>query len=257
MGKRKNLIQLLDRLLETPRPVKRGICVTLDAFLLFGAYLGAKALRVGTLEFPSTLEEWGVISTTIAVSIYIFARTGLYRAILRHLAPQAMTTVLLGVMSSTVTLVALSFFLRADIPRTVPVIYAAIALIAIGGTRYMVRNIIIGMQRWQKQKVIIYGAGNAGSQLASALHFGQAEKLGLEELRGHPRYAEWIAAAGTEWNLYVATHEMSFSTESQREAAQRDVAREYQPEFGAPLPNPELPGLRTLLLARAMRTNQD
>jgi len=90
-----------------------------------------------------------------------------------------------------------------------------------------------------------------------ALHFGQAEKLGLEELRGHPRYAEWIAAAGTEWNLYVATHELSFSTESQREAALRDVAREYQPEFGTPLPNPELPGLRTLLLARAMRTNQD
>lgn len=173
MGKRKNLIQLLNRMLEIPRPIKRGVCVTLDAILLLAAYLAAKALRLGSLNFPSTLEEWSVISTTIAVSIYIFARTGLYRAILRHLAPQAMTTVMLGVLSSTITLVALSFFLRAGIPRTVPVIYAAIALIAIGGTRYMVRSIIIGMQRWQKQKVIIYGAGNAGSQLASALHFGQ------------------------------------------------------------------------------------
>ena len=90
-----------------------------------------------------------------------------------------------------------------------------------------------------------------------ALDFCQAEQLGLAELRAHPRYADWIAAAGTEWNLYVATHEMSFSTPSQREAAQRDVARDYQPEFGAPLVNPELPGLRTLLLARAMRTNQE
>ncbi|HLS86069.1 MAG TPA: hypothetical protein VK043_07215 [Burkholderiales bacterium] len=90
-----------------------------------------------------------------------------------------------------------------------------------------------------------------------ALHFGQAESLGLEALRAHPRYGEWIAAAGTEWNLYVATHEMSFSTPSQREAAERDVARQYQPGPGAPMPNPELPGLRTLLLARAMRTNLD
>jgi hypothetical protein len=88
-----------------------------------------------------------------------------------------------------------------------------------------------------------------------ALHFGHAEDLSGNALRASPRYAEWIAAAGTEWNLYIATHEMSFSTESQRRAAEREVSGDYRPEFGAPLDNPELPGLRTMLLARAMRTN--
>jgi hypothetical protein len=88
-----------------------------------------------------------------------------------------------------------------------------------------------------------------------ALHFGQAEDLSANVLRSDPRYAEWIAAAGTEWNLYVATHEMSFSTASQRQAVEREVSGDYRPEFGAPLANPELPGLRTMLLARAMRTH--
>jgi hypothetical protein len=89
-----------------------------------------------------------------------------------------------------------------------------------------------------------------------ALHFGEAGSLSPDGLRTHPRYAEWIGAAGTEWNLYVATHEMSFSTESQRRAAEHDLARDYRPEFAAPLPTPELPGLRALLAARALRNTQ-
>lgn len=88
-----------------------------------------------------------------------------------------------------------------------------------------------------------------------AVHFGQTGEFSLGELKKHPRYAEWLSIAGTDWNLYVATHEMSFSTEGQRQAAEREVAREYRPEFSAPVPNPELPGLRTMLLARALRTN--
>ena len=89
-----------------------------------------------------------------------------------------------------------------------------------------------------------------------SLHFGECADLSAQTLRGHPRYAEWVSVAGTEWNLYVATHEMSFSTESQRQAAEREVAREYRPEFSAPVPAHELPGLRTLLLARALRNPQ-
>jgi hypothetical protein len=88
-----------------------------------------------------------------------------------------------------------------------------------------------------------------------ALHFGQAADFSTYNLKTHPRYAEWLAIAGTDWNLYTATHEMSFSTESQRLNAERELLRGYKPEFNSPSPNPELPGLRTLLLARALRTN--
>ena len=173
MGKKKSVIEILDKLLDTPRTIKRGVSIVVDILILFGAYVCAKSLRFGTFSLPESISEWAMLISTIVISVYVFARTGLYRAILRHLAPQAMTTVLIGVMSSTISLIALSYFFQTDIPRTVPVIYSAIALIAVGGSRYFVRNVILGVQRWQKQKVIIYGAGNAGSQLASALSFGQ------------------------------------------------------------------------------------
>jgi hypothetical protein len=64
-----------------------------------------------------------------------------------------------------------------------------------------------------------------------ALHFGQAQELSMDAIRSHSRHAEWHSIAGTEWNLYVAVHEMSRSTEAQREAVARALARDYRPEF--------------------------
>jgi hypothetical protein len=90
-----------------------------------------------------------------------------------------------------------------------------------------------------------------------ALHFEGMESFSPDAVKAHGRYAEWLSIAGTEWNLYVATHEMSFSTPTQRAAMERELAREYRPEFNSPAPGPEQADLRTLLLARSMRANQD
>ena len=90
-----------------------------------------------------------------------------------------------------------------------------------------------------------------------ALDFEQAADLSAPDLlKQHPKYREWVSIVGTEWNLYVATHEMSFSTSGQREAMLRELARAYRPEF-KPLVDSEAPSLKTLLLAQAMRTNRD
>ena len=89
-----------------------------------------------------------------------------------------------------------------------------------------------------------------------ALHFEPMESFSIEALKGHSRYSEWLSIAGTEWNLYVATHEMSFSTPSERAAVERELARDYKPEFNSPVPEArQSADLRTLLLARAMRAN--
>jgi hypothetical protein len=90
-----------------------------------------------------------------------------------------------------------------------------------------------------------------------ALHFAQTADFSGDSFRNHQRYAEWLSIAGTEWNLYIAVHEMSFSTETQRVAAERALARDYKPEFNDLAPNPQMPGLRTLLLAQAMRDSKN
>ena len=90
-----------------------------------------------------------------------------------------------------------------------------------------------------------------------ALEFGHAADLAEPQLlKQHPKYREWLTIVGTEWNLYIAIHELSFSTEAQRAAVVRELARDYRPEF-KPLASPQEPSLRTLLLAQSMRTPRD
>ena len=89
-----------------------------------------------------------------------------------------------------------------------------------------------------------------------ALYFGQAERLSPDLIRSHPRHAEWVTIAGTDWNLYIATHEMSCATPARLESAARDLARSYKPEF-KPVDEQSAPSLRTMLLAQAMRNGQD
>ena len=88
-----------------------------------------------------------------------------------------------------------------------------------------------------------------------AIYFGQAETFGAGLIKSHERHAEWVTIAGTDWNLYIATHEMSFATPAQLESAARELARSYKPQF-RPVDD-KAPSLRTLLLAQAMRNGQD
>jgi hypothetical protein len=104
----------------------------------------------------------------------------------------------------------------------------------------------------------LYAVMVAGWRLLTfrAIHFGAADDFAAQGLlQAQQRYAEWVSIAGTEWSLYVATHEMFSSTRVQREAAEREVLRAYKPEFAAPTPSAEQPDLRTMLLARALRAN--
>ena len=113
---------------------------------------------------------------------------------------------------------------------------------------------------WSAPKISgVYAVMAPGWRLLTwrALDFCPAADLSAPDLiRQHAKYREWVSIVGTEWNLYVATHEMSFSTEAQRTAVIRELAREYRPEF-KPLQSATEPSLRTLLLAQAMRTNKD
>ena len=72
-----------------------------------------------------------------------------------------------------------------------------------------------------------------------AIHFGQTGDFASGFLKSHERRAEWLRIAGTEWNLYVATYEMPFSTEGERRSAALAATREYRPEFAPPVATEE------------------
>ncbi len=159
-------------LVSLPRYQKRIVSVISDSIALLVALWASISLRLETLYVPENALVVTSFVFTWMFTILVFIRTGLYRAVIRYLSNHALIAVVSGVTLSALAYSASSFFLKAPIPRSSPVIYWGLALLFVGGSRMLVRSYVRGMNRKQKERVIIYGAGTSGVQLANALFQG-------------------------------------------------------------------------------------
>lgn len=161
--------KILELLLGMPRSRKRVFSVLSDIVLLAFSLWAAVSLRLGEPYMPIGLSIYICFALTITASVLVFARLGLYRAIIRYLSLQAFSVVLVGVGTSAVLFAASSFLLHVSIPRSATLIYLGFAFLFVGGSRMLVRGYVQGVDRRKREKVIIYGAGSAGLQLLTAL----------------------------------------------------------------------------------------
>jgi FlaA1/EpsC-like NDP-sugar epimerase len=118
-----------------------------------------------------------VIVGTIFVSLFAFAKLGLYRAVLRYLTFHALAVVSLGTIISAASISVLAFYFDAPVPRSVPIIYGAFLCLLCGGSRLVVRVLVSQTNGKGKKSVLIYGAGSAGRQLALALRSSETHKV--------------------------------------------------------------------------------
>ena len=162
-------MEFLQSIFSLPRAQKRIVSLLVDSLFLVFAFWTALLVRLDDVSVLAHQSYWAVLFFVIPVSLFTFARLGLYRAVLRYMGLQALIAIASGIVVSTITLVLVSFYMEADIPRTFPLIYAAFALVFIGGSRALVRSLVgTGIKR-VGEPVIIYGAGVSGRQLLSSL----------------------------------------------------------------------------------------
>ncbi|MFB2813197.1 polysaccharide biosynthesis protein [Shewanella xiamenensis] len=162
-------MDFLQFLFSLKRSQKRLVSVTIDSVFLLFAFWFALLVRLDSVDVLFKSQYWGLIALTIPISIAGFVRLGLYRAVLRYIGSQAFTAIVAGVGISTIALVLLAYYGGVDLPRTVPFIYTAFALVFVGGARALMRSLVgAGINR-RGEPVIIYGAGVSGRQTAIAL----------------------------------------------------------------------------------------
>ncbi len=161
--------RLANRLAHLPRNKKRALMLGADAIGIPLALWASISLRLGNVHHHVSGTEW-IYMAALLTSVPVFIRMGLYRAVVRYLGPRAIFTVATGVTTS-VTLLSLLIYVwpQRAVPIGALVIYWAFALIYVGGTRFIVRGLL--NFRWSSgtQRVVIYGAGSAGVQLATGL----------------------------------------------------------------------------------------
>ncbi|MCG7587627.1 nucleoside-diphosphate sugar epimerase/dehydratase [Photobacterium sp. OFAV2-7] len=166
------MIKPIQALLSTKRKNKRIITITYDVVaVIFSLYL-AMSLRLSDWMFDITSREVASFTVTIIVTIYAFMRLGMYRAVLRYLMLPALGYIFLAVILSAFALAISGFFFQSFIPRSVPLIYAGLAILTLGGPRILIRTFYYHYFKRKKPNVFIYGAGATGRELAYALISG-------------------------------------------------------------------------------------
>ncbi|MCL4135226.1 UNVERIFIED_CONTAM: hypothetical protein GTU68_015201 [Idotea baltica] len=125
------------------------------------------------MTFHIGFPELASLLVTITITITIFIKLGLYRAVIRYMMTAALGYILLAVIASATTLMVSSFFFHSFVPRSVPLIFTAFAVLTLGGPRILIRNYYHRYYRRKKPNVFIYGAGATGRELAFALTSGK------------------------------------------------------------------------------------
>lgn len=167
-----SLLDAMEKLVELPRNIKQTFLLMMDMVFVTGSMWFAVFLRTGETSFQLGPVEVFCAFFTVLLSAIVFLRLGLYRAVIRFMGQQAIWAVITAVSYSTFFLGAFVFFAQANVPRSMPFYYWGISLLLIGGTRLAVRAYYQAKLRSMSEKVIIYGAGESGRQLLTALHHG-------------------------------------------------------------------------------------
>src|SRR5580704_1983506 len=161
-------------ILGLPRGTKRLIMLGADAIAIPTALWAALALKFDRLD-PSLERTFAYFLVAVSSALCFFAVFGLYRAIIRFVGPKAMLTVLAGVSLSVLVLAGFDRFVAShQIPLSAFGIYWALALLYVGGSRFVARYLFLhtGANGKHVARVAIYGAGDAGARVSSVLRGG-------------------------------------------------------------------------------------
>jgi len=169
-----------------------------DSFVVAFTLLASFSTRLGYWYMPNSDLGWVIFGAPI-IAIIIFIRFGLYLTVTRYASFHALWSIFQAVSLYALVWGAIGFMAAVDgIPRSVILINWIFLLLAIGSTRMFARWLLTkktGLDNSFKTdgnsiKVLIYGAGEAGIQLAGVLkHSSEYESVGFIddslELRGN------------------------------------------------------------------------
>ena len=165
-------------ILAMPRPAKRVVVLSVDAALCVLTVWLAYYLRLGEWVKLSGDSFWQpilAVGVSLVLALPIFVVNGFYRAIFRYSGMAALMTVLKAcAIYALLFATVFTAFGFDGVPRTVGLIQPLLLLFTVGATRMLARFWLGGLYRNQLRlialpRVLIYGAGNAGRQLAAAM----------------------------------------------------------------------------------------
>ncbi len=166
---------LISQLTLLSKISKRFLLLLIDSVLLISILLASFSIRLGYWYFPESDLLWVIFGAPV-IAMPIFIRFGLYRSVIRYMSFKDVRSIAQAVSLYALLWGIVGFMVAVEgIPRSVILINWILSLVMVGGLRVVIRMLLSNnfkpfLEDDSNQKcVLIYGAGNAGVQLSSAL----------------------------------------------------------------------------------------
>jgi len=168
------LVQMLEQLAVFTRRQKRLTVLLIDLMLLAQSIWMAYSLRVGEWAFYNEpiLKFAGA---ALAVMLPTFFLCGVYNTIFRYAGVGMLRTLVRAFLIYTVVLgTVFTVFGITTVPRTLGLLQPMLFFILVAASRIVIRALIVDVLERYKfggdvRRVLIYGAGRSGQQLASSM----------------------------------------------------------------------------------------
>jgi len=173
-GAERHIVASLHWLVRLNRATKLALLLITDAILCVASVVIGFSLRLGEWDLwnrPIAI----VTATCLALFLPIFVLRGIYKSVVRFIGSRTMIRIVTSCLLMAVVLTTV-FALNTvqGVPRTIaliqPLVFVALLVISRLVARYVLFDLL--NQRsfaGQRKRVLIYGAGSAGRQLAGSL----------------------------------------------------------------------------------------
>lgn len=163
------ILKIKHKLLSLSRKSKRIFMVVFDIVAIPASLWIALVVRTGDIE-PYTEHLKFVLPITLVTTLIVFAYMGVYKAVLRFVGTEFVWMMIKGISISALALGVSIYLLKLNgFPRSVPFIYWMLAILFVGGGRFLAQAFFQSSGKSRKKSAIIYGAGVAGHKLSVML----------------------------------------------------------------------------------------
>jgi FlaA1/EpsC-like NDP-sugar epimerase len=168
------LLRLLEQVADLPRTTKRAVVFALDLVILQQSIWIAYSLRIGSWVLWDDA-IWKLTLGCLGLMVPIFISSGVYNAIFRYAGVGMMRTLLNAFVKYTVAVaVVYSLWSFEGVPRTMGLLQPILFFLMIAAARLITRSLLVDLLgrsrfRGETQRLLIYGAGTHGQQLAASM----------------------------------------------------------------------------------------
>ncbi len=187
--------RFVGQLLTLPRSRKRALAIGVDTLLCAITF----CVAVGLVHDSRSLfldDQLLAVGLSVGLALPIYWVAGMYHTLFRYISlPGFITVMKASIGYGVLYAAALSALALPGVPRSLGLLQPVLLALAVGVSRVLGRYWLSGgylseIQRNSLGKVLIYGAGSAGHQLAGALvHNAEMRAVGFldddERLHGH------------------------------------------------------------------------